>query len=179
MNGRRTDAGRVVGAAGVVAFVTCWAVAGAIRPGYSPVHQAISQLARYGTTHRPLMTAGFAAFAVGALVLGVTVRGVVGAAVAVAGLATAGVALFPLSQPGGGVEDLRHAGCATVAYVALALAPLAGRHRARLPRLSLLFAVATALALALTVPADDTGLWQRIGLTTGDAWLLLLAVRLS
>ncbi len=179
MDGVHTRPARALGAAGVVAFVACWAVAGARRRGYSPVHQAISQLARYGTHDRPLMTAGFVAFAVGTVVLGLAVRGATGALVALTGLATAGVALFPLSRAGGGTEDLRHATCATVAYVALALAPLAGRHRARLPRLSVAFALVTAVALALTVPAAYTGLWQRIGLTTGDAWLLLLAARLS
>jgi hypothetical membrane protein len=171
--------GRVAGALGVLGFVGCWAVAGLRRPDYSPVHQAISQLARYGTPDRPLMTAGFLAFAIGATTLGLSLRGLVGACLVAAGLATLGVAIFPLSAAGHQTEDDRHAACALVGYLALTLAVVAGRHRARLPRASWGFALVTAVGLALSVVATPTGLWQRLGLSTGDAWLLLLATRLS
>lgn len=175
---RRT--GAAAGAVGVAAFVTGWVLGGARRRGYSPVHQAISQLARYGTPQRALMQTAFLVFGVGVALFGLTLarswgRLLLGALVALNGLATVAVASFPLSAAGGGSEDTRHAAAASVGYVTLALVPLAGRRGVGLPRLSLAFAVITAVALLLSVVAHPTGLWQRVGLTTGDCWLLIAA----
>lgn len=172
--------GAMAGAVGVAAFVTGWILGGARRPGYSPVHQAISQLARYGTPQRALMQTAFLAFGVGVTLLGLALARtwghlLLGALVTSSGLATAAVAAFPLSAEGGGSEDARHATAAAIGYVTLALAPLAGRRAVGLPRLSCALAAITAVALALSVVAHPTGLWQRIGLTTGDCWLLLAA----
>jgi hypothetical protein len=59
----------VAGAIGSAAYVCAWIVAGAMRPGYSPVHQAISDLAvgpgglpyRVGGVVAALLKIGFAA----------------------------------------------------------------------------------------------------------------------
>jgi hypothetical membrane protein len=59
----------VAGAVGSVAYVFAWIVEGAVRPGYSPIHQAISDLAvgpnglpyRIGGVLTALLKIGFAA----------------------------------------------------------------------------------------------------------------------
>jgi hypothetical protein len=129
------------------------------------------------------MSAAFVVFGVGVVLFGLTVasiwrRPLLGLDVSVSGLATLGVALFPLSAAGGGAEDTRHATCATVGYLTLALAPVLGRRAVGLPRLSLPFALLSAIFLALSTVGSLTGLWQRLGLSFGDAWLLVLAARL-
>lgn len=170
------------GVAGPVAFGSAWAIAGALRKGYDPVTQPISRLAETGSSSRPLMTAGLAALAAGFLAAGWPVGRTLGlrTGLAVAGtaLATAGVAVTPLH---GQDENLPHGLFAFAGYATLAAAPIiaapALREAGR--RAGALASVATGLGVAalLTMTAGNTatGLFQRLGLTAGHAWVAVTA----
>ena len=178
----------VAGVAGPTAFVGAWVAGGLLRsPDYSPVSQAISQLARSGTSTQPLMTAGFVAFGVllpvYARPLGRALgsRGVRAAATA-SGLATLAVAALPLSREGGRAVDGWHALAAGCGYAAQVLAPLLAARRmpvgaARQAALAVA-AVALACLLASVALPGLTGLLQRTGLTVVDAWFVAYAVHL-
>ena len=181
-------AAAVCGVAGPAAFVTAWAVGGALRDdGYDPLHDAISRLAEVGADTRPLMTAGFVAFG---LLVPVYARGLGralgsrGARVAttVSGLATLAVAALPLSAAGGQPVDAWHAVAAGTGYGGQVLAPLLGglalAGRARTASLAVSAVAALCLVGSLALPGA-TGLLQRTGLTVVDAWFVVLAVRLA
>jgi hypothetical membrane protein len=184
------NAGRLMvwnGVIGPVGFVAAWVVAGSRAKGYSPVHDAISQLAATDASTRWLMTAGFVCFGIAvplfSLVLRRAVPGPAWIAAAVSGFATLGVAVFPLhvSSP---IAAL-HGACASVGYVALALVPfLAGRvfaregHRAAATA-SMALAATSAMCLAATPVADANGLFQRLGLGVVDVWLVVSAIAIS
>lgn len=176
------------GVAGPSVFVGAWLVGGLLRrPDYSPVSQAISQLARSGTSSRPLMTAGFVAFGVlvpvYAQVLGPALgsRSVRMAATG-SGLATLAVAALPLSRAGGQPIDTWHAVAAGTGYLAQVLAPLLGGRRLASAAARATSYAVSAVALGCLVGSvvlpDLTGLLQRTGLTAVDAWFVALAVHL-
>ena len=162
----------VAGVVGPTAFVGAWAIAGALRNGYSPVEDAISRLAEVGASSRPLMNVGFVTFGVAVPAFALAARQSLGApaaaALVVAGLSTLGVAATPLG-PG---PDTAHGIFAGVGYVAMAAAPvLADRRRG-----ALISAVAAASLVATTIgPAH--GLFQRLGLGVVDAWIVATALR--
>lgn len=176
------------GVAGPGAFVGAWLVGGLLRrPEYSPVSEAISQLAREGTSTQPLMTGGFVAFGIlvpvyaQALGAGLGSRGVRVAAT-VSGLATLAVAALPLSRAGAQPVDTWHAVAAGTGYAAQVLAPLLGGRRLRMPKARVSSYAVSAVALGCLVGSvavpDLTGLLQRAGLTAVDAWFAVLAVHL-
>jgi hypothetical membrane protein len=168
------------GIAGPAAFVSAWAVLGAHTAGYSPVDDAISRLAAAGAPDRALMSAGMLAFAGGVSAYAVGARSLLGARAAIAlgttAVATAGVAAFPLDASYG---DAPHALVAAIAYLALAAAPIAGARapvlvgrRGAAPASRLAGAlIAASLATSVLAPGAH-GLFQRIGLTVGDAWIV-------
>lgn len=171
------------GIAGPAAFVSAWLIGGAIRPGYSPVDEAISALAAVGAPNRCLMTAGFVGFGVGVPVYATALRASVpGPAWKTAlgtGLATLGVAAFPLGASSR--TDLVHGGLATIGYATLAATPLLGArplavsgHR-RAAAASVAIGLASGLCLAATAVGPAHGLLQRIGLTLGDGWIVATA----
>lgn len=167
------------GVLGPLGFITAWSVLGATtdRP-YSPVQDAISRLAEADAPTQAGMTAGFVAFGIGVPLFGLALRGQGNRAwtTAVAtGLATLGVAATPLETSK--TVDLLHGAFATVGYATLAATPWLGAP-ALAPRLSKAAAVVSAGALAATVAGPAHGLFQRIGLTVGDAWIVAMAVRL-
>jgi hypothetical membrane protein len=182
VNDRRARAwGGVIGPA---AFVTAWAVNSAATKGYSPVDDAISRLAAVGTTTRPFMTAGFVCFGLSVPLYGSAlrrhIRGPAWLAAMSTGIATLGVAAFPLDVSS--TIDTVHGVMATIGYVTLAATPLlAARplaedgHR-EAAALSLAAAAVAGLSLAATVIGPAHGLFQRIGLTTGDIWLAASAL---
>lgn len=172
------------GLVGPLAFIGAWAVGGTVLSGreYSSMDDAISQLAAVGMDTRPLMTAGFVVFGMAVPVYGRALRqaGFAGAgrAAVVTGLATLGVAVFPV----GDATGTAHGICAALGYVSLAAVPglaapvLIERGRRRAARTSLAAAVAVAISLAATVVVEDAnGLFQRLGLTIGDVWLMASA----
>ena len=73
---------------GPAAFVAAWAVSGATTDGYSPVHDAISDLAAVGAPTRVAMTAGFVVFGVGLIAFGFALRTALDGHAWVAALAT-------------------------------------------------------------------------------------------
>ena len=185
-SGVRTTTKRLLAAGGVVgpaSFVTAWSVLGATtsRP-YSPVHDAISRLAEVGAPTRPGMTLGFVAFGVGVPLFGLALRdelpGPAWTTAVATGLATLGVAATPLGDSE--TVDVVHGAFATAGYVTLAATPwLAAPHLPRRAgRVARTAALVSAAALAATVVAPAHGLFQRIGLTTVDAWVVGMAVRM-
>jgi hypothetical protein len=174
-----------VGAAGLVAgpvaFVGAWVLAARGIAGSSYVRDAISRTAAVDAPDRALMTAGFVAYSVGvglgALALREALPGRAWVAAAVSAAGTAGVALAPLDVSD--TVDKLHGVAATIGYVGLAATPLlaarplADADRTGAARVSIAAGTVIAAALAATVVAGDaSGLAQRVGLTTGDAWLI-------
>ena len=92
------------------------------------------------------------------------------------GLATLGVAAAPLDHSD--LVDGLHVIAAGVGYVTLAAVPLlafrplvaAGHHR--LAAFGAAMASVSAVALPTSLVVSQTGLFQRIGLTAGDAFLV-------
>ncbi len=175
------------GVAGPVAFVGGWVVDGLRTPGYDPVRDAISQLAREGAPTRPSMTACFVVFGLLVPLWAPALARVLDApalrpTVTVAGLATLAVALLPLSREAGGTQDLLHAVAAGTGYVAMALTPLVAaaglrrQGRRSAAAVSVLVGAVSAGALAATLVAEAGGLWQRVGLTVVDAWHVAVAL---
>ena len=180
MTHRRLAWGGVIGP---VAFVTAWATAGAMTSGYSSVEDAISRLAAVHAPMRWVMTAGFVCFGVAVPIYGLALRdaleGRAWLAATVTGLATLGVAAVPLDVSK--TTDLVHGGFASVGYASLALTPLLGagplaaRGYRRAAAVSRAAGVLSGACLAATVLGSAHGLFQRVGLTIGDLWLVATA----
>lgn len=182
---------------GVTMYIAGWAVGGAVREGYDPIDQAISELFALGSpwsSRGPLLAgllfSGTAMLlAAPALHRSLPGRGLLGPVlVAVAGLGTLAVAAAPCSAgcPGsmnGGI-DRAHTIAAGVSYVPLVLAPVAfgWRLRRAMPRLAGWSVALGGIALVglvvryLGVVEDAPGLQQRLFNTVADLWYLLVAV---
>ena len=170
------------GVVGPVAFVTAWAWCGWVTDGYSPVSGAISDLAARGSPTRAIMTAGFVVFGVAVPLYGLALRqagtGWAGLAAVVCGLATLGVAAVPLGRG----HDGLHGAFAGLGYVALTLVavfmvgPLRRMGRRRWANAGTVAAVVAGSCLVATAWGPAHGLFQRLGLTVGDAWLVAGAV---
>ncbi len=175
------------GVAGPLAFVSAWSILGATKAGYSPVHDPISRLAAVDSASRVAMTSGFLAFSLGlglyAKELKASMPGGAAAAAMTTAVATVGIAATPLGSPLGGVG---HATCAGIAYAGLVALPVAGgRHLARQGRrrasaASVAVGVATGASLVASVLSPSgVGLWQRLGLTLGDLWIVITALGMA
>ncbi len=176
---RRTAA--IGGIVGPAAFVTAWAVNGARAPNYSPVQDAISRLASIDAPTRTSMTAGLVAYGVAvpfyARAVKASLPGPTWIAAAANGVATLALAALPLDRSSAG--DIGHAVAAGAAYVTLsATALLAGRSLGdgRWARVATVAGVASGLSLAVSISAAPTGLFQRLGLSIGDAWIAASAI---
>ena len=104
---------RVLAAGGVVgpvAFVAAWTVCGAVTDGYSPVQDAISDLAAVGAPTRVAMTAGFVVFGIGVIAFGFALRAALHSRAWIAaigtGACTIGVAATPLGGWSGDIPEL-------------------------------------------------------------------------
>lgn len=169
MKGR---AGASMAIAGVLSFMAAWIVLGAIRKGYNPLEDAISQLAELGAPRREWMTGGIVAFGLGAISFAPNLGGRASIALATAGVGSFGVAAFPCTAgcPGAGeVTDTGHAVAAGIHYIAFVATPfLASRKRSAIAASAI-----AAVALGMHVGGiGPNGLMQRIGLTTLDVWLV-------
>ena len=170
-------------------FIGAWAVCGALREGYDPVTEAISQLAREGTPDRLGMTAGFVGFGLLLPVFAQRLPALVGAGTAlrvtatVAGVSTLAVAALPLQREAGGTGDTLHAVAAGVGYLgmvatpALAVRPLRQAGRRTASRVSIAVSAVSAAALVRSVTQGPTGVFQRIGLGVVDLWFAGVAIR--
>ena len=179
---------RLLAATGIVGpcvFIADWAIVGARAKNYSPVSDAISELARMHAPTRPAMTVGFLVFSAALPTYAVALRhalpGHAWKFAAANGLATLGVAAFSLGTPTSG--DI-HGAFAGLAYASLAATPIAASVALRrgnneaLARTSIATGLVCAAALVASVagPAHVHGLLQRIGLTIGDAWIIASAI---
>lgn len=130
------------------------------------------------------MTTAFLVFAVGLVAYAWALRairfGPAWITAAATGSATAAVAAFPLHHSA--TVDRIHGVCAGTGYVTLAAtALLMGVRLWRLGvhawgRFAAAAGIVSSLALALTLVGSYEGLFQRIGLTVGDAWIVASAV---
>jgi uncharacterized protein DUF998 len=166
---RRTRLTALGGVIGPATFVTAWAVLGARAKHYDPTRDPISRLAAVGAPSRPEMTAAFVAFSAGLSLYALAAREHlsprVAALAAANALATLGVAAFPLEGFGGSAG---HAIAAGTGYVTLAAMPIVSGRRG-----GWAWSLAIAAALAASAAGTDrTGLFQRTGLTLGDAWIV-------
>ena len=169
-------------------FVGAWSICGALRDGYDPVEQAISQLAREGTPARLGMTAGFVGFGVLLPVFAQRLPRLLGAGPAlrttatVAGLSTLAVAALPLQREPGGLGDQLHALSAGLGYLAmaaspaLAAGPLARSGRRTAARASVAVSTVSTASLVASLTTPQTGLWQRVGLGVVDVWFASVAL---
>ncbi len=159
-------------------FVFAWLVGGFVQDGYSPMDDAISQLAAVDAPARGLMTFGLAAFAAGMLLFGATVRehveGPAWIAAMVTGLATIAVAATPLGRTA--AADELHAGFAVAGYLSLVAVPLLAAGRLNRPdcaRLSAFVGVIAGVCLVASVLEVLAPGWlQRAGLTLVHSWVV-------
>jgi hypothetical membrane protein len=178
---RLTALGGLVGPA---AFVGAWAVGGAAARNYSPVDDAISRLAAVDASTRGLMTGGFVVFGVGLPLYGLALRdrlsGPAWASAVATGLATLGVAAFPLDRSP--TLDVVHGAFASIGYATLAsvpllaAAPLRAEGKTRAAAASLAIGALSGACLLATLAGRRHGLFQRAGLTAGDAWIVASAL---
>lgn len=171
-------AGAIVGPA---TFIGAWVAGGLSTPGYSAITNPISELAAVGAGTAPLMNAGFAVYGAGVPLAAWAMRRVIGTPAATAlminGLLTFGVMAAPLDRSD--VIDQIHAAFAGSAYVALATGILLASRNLRpnwLRNTSIAVGATTALALVASVTTETPGLFQRIGLTTADTWLIGMGI---
>jgi uncharacterized protein DUF998 len=170
------------GFVGPIAFVGSWAIAGATTAHYSAVDNAISDLAAVHARTRVAMTVGFVVFGLGVIAFGLALRaGLPGrawmAAIAT-GACTIGVAATPLGGWPGAATHAAFAGLGYATLVALPLlaaAPLTRAGHLIRARLSVLTGAVSATCLASSTLGPAHGLWQRLGLTTGDVWIVATA----
>ena len=162
---------------GPAAFIGAWVAGGLSTPGYSALTNPISDLAAVGADTAALMNVGFSAYGVGVPLGAWAMRRIIGTPAATAlivnGLLTFGVMAAPLERSES--VDQIHAAFAGSAYVALAAGVLLASRRLSpdwLKRTSGVVGTITALALVGSVTTESPGLFQRIGLTTADAWLI-------
>lgn len=173
------------GVVGPIGFIGAWSIGAALMGAdYSSIEDAISRLAAVDAETRTLMTAGFVVFGIGLPVCAVALRRVVDGpawiAAALTGLATLAVAATPLDRSAG--VDRWHGVFAGIGYVTLAATPLLAYrslrsrgHRA-LARAGLVAGGVSAAALLLTLTDLPTGLFQRLGLTATDLWIVASAL---
>ena len=182
---RNAALGGVIGPAG---FIGAWAIgAAATSAPYSSIDDAISRLAAVGSDTRWLMTAGFVTFGLSlpvyAWALRTTVPGLAWITATATGLATLAVAAAPLDRSE--TVDRLHSIFAGFGYLTLAATPLLassplramGHHR--LARFGIAAGLTSATSLALTITGLPTGLFQRVGLTASDAWIIASALTIS
>ena len=174
------------GIAGPVVFILSWVVAGAMRAGYDPVTDSISELAALDTSNRLIVTFGMIAFGLSAVLFGMGMRRRLGrragAALLIAGVSSLGVAAFPCSAGCPGAEtsatDTGHLIAAAIHYASFTAVPfLAARGDGAFVIWARWLAGFAALALlSQAAGIGPNGLLQRVGLTLNDAWMVGMAI---
>lgn len=172
------------GVVGPAAFIGAWNLGAVLTErDYSPIDDAISRLAAVGADSRPLMTGGFIVFGTALPAYAWSLRrrldGWAWATAAGTGVATLLVAATPLDRSA--TVDAWHGVFAALGYVTLAATPLLAAapltragHR-RLARYGLVVGAVSVLSLALTTTSLPNGIFQRIGLTATDTWIMASA----
>ena len=161
--------GAALGIAGPVGFISAWVGAGAATPGYSPVSEHISRLAASGTSTHAAMTAGLVAYGVTAPIFA-----------RVVGDELSKPAAFALDISD--VIDKLHAASAFGTYVSLTLVPILAsralkkRGYIKTSRASIAIGAIAGVSFAASLLGPAHGLFQRVGITTVDVWLVGAAV---
>jgi len=170
-----------------VALIGGWVVAELLQPpGYDPVRQTISALARHGAAHRWVMTAGLCAIGVCHLVTAAGLRGIrrwSRVLLALGGVAGLGVGIC--AQPPHGSSNA-HLAFAVLGIVILAIWPLtvASAAAVRFPlrrRDAVLSAALSAVLLAWLVQATSgstLGIAERAVTAQQELWPLLVVLGL-
>lgn len=173
--------GALAGIGAPASFITGWVVGGLRAKDYDPLRDAISQLARVDAPTRPLMTAGFLGFSVLAPFWAKTVSESLGeprvrTAIHTATVGTLAVAALPL---GASFGDGPHAAAAGVSYLAMVATPALGAQGLTGGARTASYAVSAvgAVALVASLLGKYDGGFQRLGLTSVDAWYVAMAVR--
>ena len=166
-------------------FVTAWAALGAVTEGYDPTRDPISHLAAVEATARPVMTASLVTLGVGMVLYSGALRAGLGGRawfVALAnGVATLGVAGLPL----GSAYDTAHSIAAGLGYATLAAIPVVAAapghrgSRSGWATASMVTGIVSALCLLASVAGWRNGLFQRLGLTLAQAWVVASAISLA
>jgi hypothetical membrane protein len=174
------------GVIGPLTFVITWFAAGAATKGYSPVDDAISELAAIHARTQVAMTIGFIGFGAGVIAFGFALRAGRPGPAWMSAVATACFTLAVAATPlGGPTRDVVHGVFASLGYLTLAGAPLlaarplARAGRAGWARFSVAIAIVAALCLAASALGPAHGLAQRAGLTVGDIWIVTIAVQIT
>ena len=165
-------------------FIVAWVVGGFMIDGYSRLEDHISALAAVDAPSRLLMNVGFAAFVAGVGSAAWPLRNVIGNAAALALGINALFVLGVLLTPDGlsSSTDFLHGGFAMFVYLSLTLAgPLAAltfrrRGMSYWALISLLVGTITAVSLWISLGETRSGLFQRLGLTTTDLWLMAVGI---
>lgn len=163
-----------------------WTLAQAAQPpGYDPVHETISALARQGLDHRWIMTLGLAGLGISHLMTSAGLRGVRPASRAVlgvAGLATALVAVFPQPAHGSAVP---HEIFAAIGFISLALWPattsVRGGPAVLRPAVAVSVSVLSSALLiwfAITLGGGPVGVSERVLALQQALWPLTVVVLL-
>jgi hypothetical membrane protein len=170
------------GVVGPAAFVGSWAISGAATAGYSAVDNAISDLAAVHASTQVAMTAGFVVDGLGLIAFGIALREALEGRAWMAAIATGGCTLGVAATPlGGWSGDAVHATFAGLGYAAivalplLASTPFARTGRAGWARASVLTGTISAIWLLASTFGPAHGLFQRLGLTLADAWIVATA----
>lgn len=169
------------GVVGPTAFVAAWVIGAVVTEReYSSVDDAISRLAAVGADTRTLMTAGMVVFGAAVSTYAVALRRAwqsrAWVAAATTGIATLCVAALPLDHSD--LVDRLHGLAAAIGYVSLAALPiiaarpLLAADERTLARAGIALGAVSALALPLSLFVDANGLFQRIGITATDAWII-------
>lgn len=178
MTGPRADRSLLLRWSGVTAvtlFAATWGVVGALTPRYDEVQEPISRLAQTHAPYRPVMVVALLAVGLVLPVWGwVLARELHLPALRVvattSGTGVVGLTLVPLDE-----DEAVHSLFGLAVYVSFSLLPLLGCRAVRSVRVrhgSRLLGVLTALAFALSVQGVCTGLFQRLGLTAVQVWLV-------
>ena len=173
--------GALAGIGAPASFITGWVAGGLRAKDYDPLRDAISQLARVGAPTRPLMTAGFLGFSALAPFWARTLSASLGqprvrTAIGTATVGTLAVAALPL---GASYGDGPHAAAAGVSYLAMVATPMVGAPglEGNARRASYAVSGVAAIALVASLTGRYDGGFQRLGLTSVDAWYIAMAVR--
>jgi hypothetical membrane protein len=161
-------------------FILAWIVGGFMVDGYSPIDDDMSSLARVGAPSESVMNVGLAAYTLGVGMAAWPLRNVIGNGASVALFMSALLVLGVLLTPDGSssTSDFLHGGFATLLYLSFAIAgPLAAltfRRRGLIgwAIASMVVGAISAVSLWLSLGEVRSGLFQRIGLTTTDVWLM-------
>lgn len=175
-------AGGVVGPA---LFVTAWAVLGATKADYDPTRDAISRLAAVGSNTRPVMTAALVVLGAGMALYSGALRTRLGGPAWVSAAANAvttwGIAALPL----GSTYDTGHGIAAGLSYATLVAVPLlasprlARRGRRQWAASAAVAGIVSVVCLGFSLAGGREGLFQRLGLTASQVWVVASAVALS